>query len=261
MKIGIIGYGAIGQALYAAIDAGAAGALQCPAVLVRSQRTVDNVPLLTDPAAFLAQPLDVVVECAGHQAVRTLGAQILGQSDLLISSVGALTDDALFDNLRATARAAGHKLIIPSAGIGALDILSAAAVGQLDAVSITVRKNIEAWYGTPAEQLVALADVKHATTLYEGPVREGAKLYPGNVNISAAVALAGIGLDRTRLRIIADPAIETHIIEVEAQGEFGRFQFMEDVLPAPDNPKTGRIVAMALLKTLRQMTSELVIGV
>ncbi len=99
-----------------------------------------------------------------------------------------------------------------------------------------------------------------AAILYEGSVREGARLYPANVNISAAVALAGIGLDKTTLRIIADPAISTHIVEVEAVGEFGRFNFMEDVIPAPENPKTGKIVAMALIKTLRQLTSELLIG-
>ena len=260
MNIGIIGYGAIGQALYQSITTGEGDTLHCPAVLVRRARGVGSVPLCTDPDDFLAQPLDAVVECAGHQAVRDLAARVLTQADLLVTSVGALTDDGLRDNLRTTAKTAAHKLIIPSAGIGALDMLSAAAVGGLEQVSISVRKNIEAWYGTPAEQQVDLANLKQATTVYEGPVRAGAALYPGNVNISAAVALAGIGLDRTQLRIIADPTIHSHIIDVEAQGAFGRFHFMEDVLPSTDNPKTGRIVAMALRKTLHHLASEWVIG-
>ena len=261
MNIGIIGYGAIGRDLFQAIEAGQAGAVCCLAVLVRRARQDDNAPLTTDPDEFFSNPLNAVVECAGHQAVRELGGRALKQADLLVTSVGALTDDALWHALHDTAKASGHKLIIPSAGIGALDMLSAAAVGGLDRVSITVRKNIEAWYGTPAEQLVDLAGLQQATTVYEGPVRAGAKLYPGNVNISAAVALAGIGLDKTELRIVADPTIQTHIIEVEAAGEFGRFSFMEDVLPSQENPKTGKIVAMALIKTIRQLASEWVVGV
>jgi aspartate dehydrogenase len=79
------------------------------------------------------------------------------------------------------------------------------------------------------------------------------------VNISAAVALAGLGFDRTRLRIFADPTIQTHVVEVEAEGAFGRFRFVEDVAVS-EHRKTGRIVAMALIKTLRQMSSALVVG-
>lgn len=262
LTIGIIGYGAIGNTLFQAIAAGRAGAVRCPAVLVRRPRPAADraIPLTTEHEDFLTHPFDAVIECAGHDAVHELGARILQRADLLLTSVGALSDDALFDRLRASARTHAHKLILPSAGIGALDALTAAAAGRLDSVTISVRKNIEAWYGTPAEQLLDLAQLREPAVVYEGPVREGARLYPANVNISAAVALAGIGLDRTQLRIIADPTISTHIVEVEAVGDFGRFHFSEDVVADPANPKTGKIVALALLKTIRQLSSELVIG-
>jgi aspartate dehydrogenase len=262
LNIGIIGFGAIGKTLFQAIADGSAGALECPAVLVRRPRDGADTPaqLSHDRAEFLRHRFDAVVECAGHSAVIELGENILRRADLLVTSVGALTDDTLRERLLSVARDNGHQLILPSAGIGALDTLTAAAVGGLDRVSISVRKNVEAWYGTPAEQQVALDRLTGATTVYQGPVREGARLYPANVNISAAVALAGIGFDRTELRIVADPTIDTHIIEVEASGAFGRLHFMEDVSVEPDNPKTGRIVALALIKTLRQMASELVIG-
>lgn len=91
--------------------------------------------------------------------------------------------------------------------------------------------------------------------LHDGPVREGARAYPQNVNISAAAALAGIGLDRTRLVIVADPGIDMHVVEIEAEGTFGRFQFREEIIPTTDNPKTGRLVAMAVAKTVRQLAS------
>ena len=84
-------------------------------------------------------------------------------------------------------------------------------------------------------------------------MREGAARYPQNVNISAAAALAGIGLDRTRLVIVVDPALRRHVVEIEAEGAFGRFSFAEEVEPTADNPKTGTLVAMAVIKTLRQL--------
>lgn len=262
LTVGMIGYGAIGKTLFQAIQEGRAGDVRCPCVLVRMPRDPAAYPseLSTDIEYFLAQDFDVVVEGAGHKAVRDLGERILQQADFLVTSIGALTDDSLLSRLRASAKHSGHRLILPSAGIGALDTLTAAAVGGLDEVTITVRKQVEAWYGTPAEQLVQLDQLSEATTVYQGPVREGAQLYPANVNISACVALAGIGLDKTQLHIIADPTIDTHIVEVEASGAFGRFRFVEDVIAEPDNPKTGKIVALALIKTLRQLSSEWVIG-
>ena len=96
--------------------------------------------------------------------------------------------------------------------------------------------------------------------LYDGPVREGARLYPQNVNISAAVALAGLGFDRTQLKIVADSRDVPHIVELDVRGTFGRFTFREEVTPTEENRKTGRLVAMAVIKTLRQLTSTVVIG-
>ncbi|HZA66806.1 MAG TPA: aspartate dehydrogenase domain-containing protein, partial [Geminicoccaceae bacterium] len=154
----------------------------------------------------------------------------------------------------------GRRLILASAGIGALDILGAAAVGGLDRVAMTVRKDPSAWYGTEAERLCDLASLRAPVVVYEGPVRDGARRYPQNVNIAAAVALAGIGLDRTRLTIVADPTIRTHMVEIEANGAFGSFRFTEDVEPTADNPKTGRLVAMAVIKTIRQLAAPVVIG-
>ena len=88
-----------------------------------------------------------------------------------------------------------------------------------------------------AETLVDLDTLRSRIHVFDGPVREGARLYPQNVNISAAAAIAGIGLDRTRVVIVADPTITTHIVELEAKGTFGRFTFMEDV---PSSRRTAR---------------------
>lgn len=259
LRVGIIGYGAIGRELCAALEDGRAGEAVLSGILVR--RAGGDARQSVDVEAFLGTSPDVVVECAGQPAVRQHGSAILERGvDLVITSVGALADQALFDTLLEAAEAAQARLIVPSAGVGALDMLAGAAVGGLDGVTITVRKDPSAWRGTPAEQICDLDRLTAPATLYEGPVRQGAQLYPANVNISAATALAGLGLDDTVLKVVADPGIETHVIEIDARGVFGRFHFVEDVLPDESNRKTGKIVAMALIKTLRQMSSTLVIG-
>ena len=263
MRLGVIGYGAIGREVVAAWRRRALGPnVELAAVLVRSPRAgADEVPVSADPERFLAARLDVVLECAGHQAVRDHGARCLeAGADLVLTSIGALVDDAERVRLYAAAETNGRRLVIASAGIGALDILAAAAVGGLERVVVTVRKDPSAWYGTEAERRCDLAALGAPLTLFDGSVREGAMRYPQNVNISAAAALAGIGLDRTRLVIVVDPGIRRHVVEIAAEGAFGRFSFVEEVEPTPDNPKTGTLVAMALVKTIRQLAAPVVIG-
>jgi aspartate dehydrogenase len=262
VRVGVIGYGAIGKDLADAIAQGRAGDAALAGVLVQRPRTpVSGLPLTSDPAAFFSEPMDVVFECAGHNAVRAHGeAALRAGADLYITAVGALSDPALSARLEAVAGETRRRLVIPSAGIGALDILAGAAVGGLDRVTITVRKDVESWRDTHAETLCDLDALREPFEVFRGSVADGAPLYPGNVNISMATALAGIGPNRTELVIIADPTITTHVVQIEAVGAFGRFRFEEDVLPSATNQKTGRIVAMALVKTVRQLSSPMVIG-
>lgn len=260
MRLGLIGCGAIGQDVMHAAHEGTLGPnIELVAVLARRPR---EDPLITSDAdAFFGHDPDAVLECAGHQAVRDHGVRCLEHgTDLVLTSIGALVDQELHERLVQAATRAGRRLTLASAGIGALDILAAAAVGGLTRVAMTVRKDPSAWYGTEAEQLCDLASLQEPLTIFEGSARDGAARYPQNVNISAAVALAGLGLDRTELSIIADPTIRSHVIEIEAEGAFGSFRFIEDVVPTEDNPKTGKLVAMALIKTIRQLAAPVVIG-
>lgn len=265
LRLGLMGFGAIGQDVVAAAAHGRLDGVAIPSALVRRPRGADAragaTELTADPDRFFSHRFDAVLECAGHAAIRDHAGRVFeGGADLVVTSIGAFTDQALLDATLAAAARAGRRLIIASAGIGALDILSAAAVGGLDSAEIVVRKAPVAWKGTPGEHLVDLDALSEPAVLYDGPVRAGARDYPQNVNISAAVALAGMGLDATRLVIVADPTIENHVIEVRARGAFGSFSFVEDIVASPDNPKTGRIVAMAVVKTIRQLRSTLVVG-
>ena len=264
MNIGLIGFGAISQNIYKYFIKNHNSNINFKKILVRNINvyTKFNLKSITDnPEEFFKEKLDYVIECASHESVFSFGAEVLkNKSNLMITSTGALTNDTLFNNLLLLSKKYNKRIIIPSAGIGALDILSASSIGMLKEVNMVIRKNAEAWLGTVAENQFDLKAYNNNLVLFSGTVREGAKLYPQNVNISATVALAGIGLDRTNLKIISDSSINTHIISINAKGDFGEFNFEENVIPSEENQKSGKIVSLAIIKTLKNLDSNLVIG-
>ena len=261
-RVGLIGAGAIGRDVVALIRRNLDKSVEVPIVLARRPRPEEMPPITDDIDAFLGHALDAVVEGAGQPALLAHGERVLDAgADLVITSTGAFAaDGTLLERLAKAAQRNRRKVLLASAGIGAIDILAGTAEGGLDRVTITVRKDPSAWYGTPAERQVDLGSLTKPTVIFDGSPREGAALYPKNVNIAATVALAGIGLDKTRLVIVADPTITTHIVDVEAGGAFGRFTFREDVAISESNPKTGKLVAMAVVKTIRNLASPVVIG-
>jgi aspartate dehydrogenase len=265
LKLGLLGLGAIGSDVVAMVENEFSDQIKISSILVRRPRdpTPDNKSLITtDFEKFLVNKPKVILEVAGHSTVKDYGERILSSGiDFMVTSVGAFADDQLYKNCIIAAKTSGARLIIPSAGIGSLDTLSAAALGGLTSVHMIVRKDPSAWYGTHAETIFDLGNLKTPTVIFEGTPREGAALYPQNVNISAAVSLAGIGLDKTRLTIIADTDIDTHICEIHAEGAFGAYSFTENLAIAEKNRKTAKIVAMAVMKTIQQMVSPVVIGI
>jgi aspartate dehydrogenase len=261
-RVGLIGAGAIGRDVIDLLRRNLAKSVEVPIVLARSARAGEDPPITDSIETFLRHELDAVIEGAGHAALIAHGERILDAgADLVVTSTGAFaTDTGLLERLAKTAQRNRRKLLLASAGIGAVDILAGAAEGGLERVKITVRKDPSAWLGTLAEQKIDLEKLDGPTVIFDGTAREGAALYPKNVNISATVALAGIGLDRTHLVIVADPTITTHIVEVEAAGAFGKLRFVEDVAISESNPKTGKLVAMAVVKTIRNLASPVVVG-
>ncbi|MCL4534734.1 MAG: aspartate dehydrogenase [Bacteroidetes bacterium] len=267
LKLGLIGFGVIGRAVAQAVQEGTAGDTQVVAVLVRdaAKHSADavNFPwLLTDrPDLFFRQPMDLVAEAAGHEAVRRYVVETLRSGrDFLTLSVGAFADESLLFRAREAATASERQILVPSGAIGGLDAITAAAVGGLEEVTITTRKPPRAWKGTAAEQQVDLESLTEAHCLYEGPARRAALLYPQNVNVQAALALAGIGLDRTRSRIYADPTVRHNSHEIVARGAFGEVRVAIGNVPSEGSAKTGRLTAMSMVKAIRHRTAPLVVG-
>jgi aspartate dehydrogenase len=266
LRVGIIGYGTIGKGTTKYIMDGKAGNVELVSILVRDLEKAAGDPnpslFCDNPEQFFAQELDIIIEGAGHRAVQLYAEKALKSgSDLIVSSIGAFNDQALLGRTLLAAQSSGKRLIVPSAAVGGLDRIAAGAVGQLDEVTLTSRKPPKAWYGTIVEEQVDLANLKEAVCVFEGNARESSRRFPESVNVSAALSLAGLGLDQTKVKVFVDPTITRNVHEIFAAGEFGQVRLEIQNTPSPNNPKTGSIVAMSIAKVLSNLSTNLIIGI
>jgi aspartate dehydrogenase len=253
-RLAVIGFGAIGAALTNSLNRHPNGPF-VGAILSRRQPQIDVIPT---PRHF--QSLDslvdwrpnLVVECAGHSAVKEYLPSLLEAGvDVILSSVGALVDEAEVEKLTVAADRGDANLFVVSGAIGGIDALRAASYGGLDEVIYVGRKPSKAWVGTPAAKLVNLDKLKIPTIVYEGTAREAAALYPRNANVTAIVALAGVGFDKTRVRLVADPTIQTNVHELKASGKFGHFCIHMENAALPDNPRSSGLAALSIEHAVR----------
>ncbi len=217
------------------------------------------VPYVVGREALMAYRPDAVLEAASHEAVREHLLPLLQAGiTVIVLSAGALADRALQLAAEAAARASGARLFVPSGGIGGLDALNAACVAGVDEVSIQVAKPPAAWKGIAyVERLgIALDRLEAPRVLFEGPAREGVPHFPQNVNIAAVLSLAGIGMDRTRLRVVADPGLQLNTHTIRVAGATGRFTIVLENVPTPDNPKTSWLACCSAVDALRWLASS-----
>jgi aspartate dehydrogenase len=271
VRVGIIGVGSIGSYLIESICQGMAGPVEIAAIAdapamedhLRSLAERVGCPYTTDALTLPDFGPDLIVEAAAQGAVRQYALPILRRGvDLLIMSVGALADPAFLDEVTDAARLSGHRVYLPSGAVGGLDALRSARVAGLDDVTLITSKHPRALAGAPFfdDHPVDLDAIQERTVIYEGPAREAVQLFPANVNVSAALSLAGIGPDRTRMQVVADPSLDRNIHEVKACGAFGEFYLQVANVPSPTNPKTSLLACLSPLATLRRLSDPIQIG-
>ncbi|MDI9333258.1 MAG: aspartate dehydrogenase [Cytophagales bacterium] len=261
LHITLIGYGAIAKAL--CVRLANHSQLRITHVVVRAEKvgsTQSQLPVGCLAVSHIPQGAALVVECAGHSALREHVLPALARGvPCAIMSIGALSQAGLIEALSHAASQGGTQLHLLSGAIGAMDALASAKLAGLTSVTYTGRKPPLGWKGTPAESVCDLASLTEPTILLQATAREASRLYPKNANVAATVSLAGLGLDHTQVTLIADPSIADNIHEVEASGAFGSFTLKMRGKPLADNPKTSLLTVLSALRFLENQVNPITI--
>lgn len=254
-KVGIIGFGAIGQEVAGALLA-APGAdysitllLRRPSLQTRPDGRCVAVYSLAD---LLASQPDMIVEAAGQPAVRDYGAAIADAGiPFLVSSIGAFSDETLYLDLNRVMAERGGRILLPTGAIGGLDYVRAIARLPDARVTYISRKPPAAWRDELQGMGRAPEDVDEEIVLFEGNAMGAAQRYPRNLNVAATLAVAGLGMERTKVTVLIDPAISANIHEVEVESSAGVARFRFENQPSEQNPKTSMVTALSVISAVR----------
>jgi aspartate dehydrogenase len=264
----LIGCGAIGRPVAEAILSRHVGDAGLVAVLVRDvskhREWVHrwDVALTDDADAFFACDFDLLVEAAGHAAVRQFVRRGLEKgTDVLVTSIGAFADDAFYDEIRTLAAMKGRRLLLASGALPAVDWMQSASLAKVHSVTITQTKPVASWRGTAAERMVDLAALTDATCFFTGSARESASTFAKSSNITAMLALSTIGMDATQVRLAADPTATAMHTSVAFKGEVGEVRVEWRGVPSESNPSTSADVPLSVIKAIRNLASPVWLGV
>ncbi len=266
LRIGIIGCGTIGGEVCRAVDSGLVhGALvgisdvSAAAADRLARRLRSTPPVLSQEQVIEAS--DLVVEATTREAAPGIIRAVLERGrDVMVMSVGGLL--ACLDDACAVAQYRQRRIYVPTGAIAALDAVKGAAAAAVSRVVLTTRKPPKALAGAPfvVQHGIDLEGLREPTLIFSGSAREAVPAFPANVNVAAALSLAGVGPDRTEVRVIADPTCDKNIHEVEMEGSFGRMVARMENVPSPGNPKTSYMASLSAIALLQRLTSPLVIG-
>ncbi|MFN4133548.1 MAG: aspartate dehydrogenase [Candidatus Hadarchaeales archaeon] len=272
ISIAIVGCGAIGTTLGKAICGGKVGAAELLWVydIVKEKAILLSKKL--EPAPKVAKSIGeicadknvrLVIEAASQLAVEQYSEEILKSGkDLMVMSVGALADEKLLRHLLSLAEKRGRKIFVPSGAIVGIDGAKAAAIGKIKEVILTTRKPPGAFASTDyvKRMKIELSRIKRMRVIFDGLASEAVKAFPASVNVAATVALATIGAEKTRVRIIADPSIKRNIHEIKIVGDCGEITTVASNLPFPESPRTSYLAALSAIRMLKNMTEPLQLG-
>jgi aspartate dehydrogenase len=265
LTVGIGGFGTIGETVARALDAGIEG-LALAAVSARDRKAaaarMDGMrsppPVVTLPE--LADLADIVVECAPAAVFDEVARPAVEAGRIFIPlSCGVLLQRAdLIERVAQT----GGRIIVPTGALLGLDAVRAASEGEIFSVQMVTRKPPKSLAGAPylVENQIRIDNLDGPLKVFEGNAREAAKAFPANVNVAAALSLAGIGPDRTTIEIWVDPAVERNTHNIKVDCDSTRFDMTIEGIPSPGNPATGLLTPLSVIATLRGLVSPLKVG-
>ena len=264
IRIGVVGLGAIGRQVCRAIDRGLPGLALAGATARTRERAEAFLATLKSPPPFLdldalVAASDLVVEASTQAHLQEIAPKALGAGrDLVVLSCGALLGRV---DWAALAQANGARILVPSGAIAGLDGIKGAAIGVIRAVTMETRKPPAGLAGAPwiVQQRIDLDAIREETLIFEGPATEACRAFPANVNVLAALSLAGIGPERTRTKIYAVPGLTMNNHRIRVEGEFGTLAIEVSNVPS-ENPRTGRLSYLSTIALLRDLGATLRVG-
>jgi len=267
MKVGLIGCGAIGSEVAYAIDK---EIRQIDLSIVydiektKVDRLLSNLTKKPEVASSIRQVVEkanLTVEAASPQIVEELLTLALKKDkDILIMSIGGVLGH--LDILEKIKKEGRCKVYFPSGAIAGLDGLNAAQEKEIYSITLTTTKHPQALAGAPyiTRHKIKLKNIKKPTLIFEGTSMEAIKAFPRNINVSATLSLAGIGMEKTKVRIVADPGITKNKHKIEIKGVFGEMEIVVKNIPSATNPKTSYLAALSAVATLRKIVNPVKIG-
>ena len=265
-RVAVAGLGVIGMRVARYIDDGAVEGIELSAVASRntekaskSAAELKKVPVVCS-LKELPKLADIIVDCTPASIFREVAETVIAEGKILMPlSVAALLENMDLVDL---ARETGAQIIVPTGAIIGLDTVRAMAVGEIHSIVLETRKPPNGLAGAPhlVNNNISVEDLTEAKLVFKGNAREAAKGFPANVNVAAALSLAGIGPDKTEVEVWADPAVDRNMQTVTIVSDSGDATMKMRNIPSVENPRTGKIVAQSVVATLKRHTAPLVSG-
>ncbi len=272
LKVALIGCGAIGTVLAKAIDEKQAGESKLGWVYDLKPRKSEALvkklrckPQVAKGASeiYADETVGLVIEAASQLAVEQYSLDVLRSGkDLMVMSVGAFGDDKLLGNVLTAAKQNGRRIYIPSGAVLGIDGVKASELGKIQEVVLTTRKppTALAYSDYIKKRRINLKGLKKPKIVFDGPARKAVRAFPSSVNVAATLSLAGIGFDRTRVRVIADPTIKRNVHEIRVKGKSGEFVTEAKNVPFPETRRTSYLAALSAIRTLRNLSETIRVG-
>jgi aspartate dehydrogenase len=263
-RVAIAGLGAIGRSVARRLAEGMPG-LVLTGIAARDHekarswlaaQRIDCPLIAIDRLAAVA---DLAIECAPAEVLDQIcRPMLLAGKQVMVLSAGALLPRP---DLVQLATAHGGQIIVPTGALLGLDAVTAAAEGAIHTVRMVTKKPPKGLAGAPylVANGISLDGLKEAKRVFAGNAREAAAGFPANVNVVAALALAGVGPERTMIEIWADPAVERNCHTIEVDSDSARFSLSIENIPS-ENPRTGRITALSVIAALRKLHAPVRVG-
>ena len=270
LKICVIGCGSIGTEIASAVCSGRVSNMSVRAIFdinntrSRKLRSVLNDDVIIPGSIteiIYDKQIDLVVECVSPSFVSNNALEILQSGiSMLILSSGALIDKNFYKKVNNACNLKDVQVYIPSGAVGGIDTIKAVKT-LLKTVTVVTTKSPNALLGAPGFKEYENSIINEKLTIFEGSATEAVKLFPSNLNVSATISIAGIGPERTRVKVIADPNSSDNIHEIYITSEAGDFMFKFQNKPHKANKKTSYLAILAAIETLRSISeSKLLVG-